>query len=98
MEEVGCVGPTLIGTIITPLLYVDDIFLLGKIPYDLGKQLIILQYLYFKMGMPINTKKIKFMIIKSRKIAHDAFINENNNLDVVSSYKYLGVDIHHKLN
>ena len=35
------------------------------------------------------------MIIKSKK---DTYANDNSNLEEVSSYKYLGIDIHHKLN
>jgi hypothetical protein len=38
------------------------------------------------------------MIIKSNKITYDTYIYDNNNLEEVTSYKYLGIDIHHKLN
>jgi hypothetical protein len=38
------------------------------------------------------------MIIKSNKIPYDTFVYDNNNLEEVNSYKYLGIDIHHKLN
>jgi hypothetical protein len=37
------------------------------------------------------------MIIKSNKIPYDT-VYDNNNLEEVTSYKYLGIDIHHKLN
>ena len=47
------------------------------------------------MGMTVNTNKTKVMIIKSKKDTYANFVYENNNL---SSYKYLGIDIHHKLN
>ena len=50
------------------------------------------------MGMTINTDKTKVMIIKSNKISYDTFLYENNNLGEVISYKYLGIDIHDKLN
>jgi hypothetical protein len=50
------------------------------------------------MGMIVNTDKTKVMIIKSNKIPYDTFLYENNNLEEVTSYKYLGIDIHHKLN
>jgi hypothetical protein len=50
------------------------------------------------MGMTINTEKIKVMIIKSNKITYDTFVYDNNNLEEVTSYKYLGINIHHKLN
>jgi hypothetical protein len=48
------------------------------------------------MGMTINTDKTKVMIIKSNKITYDTFVYENNNLEEVNSYKYLGINIHHK--
>jgi hypothetical protein len=38
------------------------------------------------------------MIIKSNKIPYDTFVYDNTNLEEVTSYKYLGIDIHHKLN
>jgi len=38
------------------------------------------------------------MIIKSNKITYDTFVYENNILEKVSSYKYLGIYIHHKIN
>jgi hypothetical protein len=50
------------------------------------------------MGMNVNTDKTKVMIIKSNKIPCDTFVYDNNNLEEVTSYKYIGIDIHHKLN
>ena len=50
------------------------------------------------MGMIVNTHKTKIMIIKSKKDTYENFIYHNTNLEEVSSYKYLGIDIHHKLN
>jgi hypothetical protein len=50
------------------------------------------------MGMTVNTNKTKVMIIKYNKITYDTFVYEKNNLEEVTSYKYLGIDIHHKLN
>ena len=46
----------------------------------------------------INTDKSKVMIIKSNNITYDTFIYDNKNLEEVTSYKYIGIDIHHKLN
>ena len=50
------------------------------------------------MGMFVNTDKTKVMIIKSKKDTYANFMYENSNLEEVSSYKYLVIDIHHKLN
>ena len=50
------------------------------------------------MGMNVKTHKTKVMIIKSKKDTCANFLYDNRNLEEVSSYKYLGIDIHHKLN
>ena len=50
------------------------------------------------MGMTVNTDKTKIMIIKSKKDTYANFIYDNRNLEEVTSYKYLKIDIHHKLN
>ena len=49
------------------------------------------------MGITINTDKAKVMIIKSKKGTYTNFIYDNGNPEEVTSYKYLGIDIHHKL-
>lgn len=49
------------------------------------------------MGMIVNTDKTKVMIIKSKKDTYANFRYDNNNLEEVYSYKYRGIDIHHKL-
>jgi hypothetical protein len=98
LEKEGCVGPTLTGIVINLLLYADDIILMARSPHDLENQLRILKDFCSNMGMTVNTDKTKVMIIKSNKIPYDTFIYDNNNLEEVTSYKYLGIDIHHKLN
>jgi hypothetical protein len=50
------------------------------------------------MGMTVNTDNTKVVIIKSSKLPYDTFVYDNNNLEEVTSYKYLGMDINHKLN
>jgi hypothetical protein len=98
LEKGRCVSPTLTIIVINILLYADDIFLMSRSPHDLQKQLRILKDFFSNMGMTLNTDKTKVMIIKSNKIIYDTFVYENNNLEEVTSYKYLGIDIHHKLN
>ena len=38
------------------------------------------------------------MIIKYKKDTYANLIYDNKNIEEVTSYKYLGIDIHHKLN
>jgi hypothetical protein len=87
-----------LGIVINLLLYADDIILMARSPHDLENQLRILKDFCSNMGMTLNTDKTKVMIIKSNKIPYDTFAYDNNNLEEVTSYKYLGIDIHHKLN
>jgi hypothetical protein len=61
-------------------------------PHDLGKQLRVLKDFCSNTGMTVNTDKTKVMIIKSDKITYDTFVYDNNNLEEVTSYKYLGID------
>jgi hypothetical protein len=98
LEDADCVGPTLTSIVFILFLYVDDVFLMEKSPYDLGKKLITLEELCSSMGMTMNTDKTKVMIIKSKRITYDNIFYENNSLEEVPSYKSLGIDIHHKLN
>jgi len=80
------------------LLYADDIILMTRWPYDIEKQLRIIQYLCTNMGMTINTYKTKVMIIKSNKGTYDNVKYENRNFEEVNSYKYIGIHFHHTLN
>jgi len=80
------------------ILYADDIVLMVMCPYDLENQLRILKDFCTNMGMTVNTNKTKVMIIKSNKGTYENFIYDNNNLEEVTSYKYLGINFHHKLN
>jgi len=67
-----------------------------RTPYDLAKQLKILKDLHSSMVMTINIDKTKVMIIKSKKITYANFMYDNNNLEEVTSYKYLIINLHHK--
>jgi hypothetical protein len=98
LEKAGCVDPTLTGIVINILLYADDIVLISRSSHDLENQLRIVKDFFFNMGMIDNTDNTKVMIIKSNKITYDTFVYENNKFKEVTSYKYLGIDIHHKLN
>jgi len=50
------------------------------------------------MGMIMNNEKTKFMIVKSKNITYDTLVYDNDSLEEVPSYKYLGIDINHKIN
>ena len=69
-----------------------------RCPFDLNKQLRILNYFFSTKDMIANTKKTKVMIIKSKNITYANFVYGNNNLEEVTSYKYHKINIHQKLN
>jgi hypothetical protein len=98
LEEAGCVRTTLTSIVINILLYANDIVLMATSPHDLGKQIRILKDFFSNMSMIINTGKTKVMIIKFNKTTYDTFVYDNNNMEEVTSYKYLEINIHHKLN
>ena len=98
LEEAGCAGTFLAGIVIILLLYAADIILLERCLSDLDKQLWLLKDFCSTTSMTVNTNKTKVMIIKSKKDTYANFVYDNSNLEEVSSYKYLGIDIHHKLN
>ena len=50
------------------------------------------------MGMTVNNDKTRIMIIKYKKDTYENSIYDKKNLEELSSYKYLRIDIHHKLN
>ena len=76
------------------LLYADDIVFLARCLSNLDKQLRVFKDFCSTMGMMVNTNKTKVMIIKSKNDIYDNFMYDNNNLEEVFSYKYLGIDIH----
>ena len=65
---------TFASMVMIHLLYVYDIVLMERGPYDLNKQLKILKDFFSSMGMFINTDKTKVVIIKSQKITYDNFM------------------------
>jgi hypothetical protein len=98
LEKAGCVGPTLTSIVINLLLYGNDVILMARSPHDLENQLRILKEFFSNIGMTVNIDKTKVMIIKSNNTPYDTFVYDNNKLEEVTSYKYPGIDIHHKLN
>ena len=98
LEEASCADRILTGIFIILLLYPNDIVLMEMDPFVLDKQLRILKDFCSNMSMIVNTEKTKIMIIKSKKITYANLIYDNINIEEVTSYKYLRIDTHHKLN
>jgi hypothetical protein len=98
LEKEGCVNPTLVGMVIILIFYTDNIVLMERSSYDIDNKLKILKDFFSNTCMIINNDKTKVMVIKSKKINYANFMYEKNSLEEVISYKYLGIDLHQKLN
>ena len=73
------------------LLYADDQVIFAKSPETLHAMLLDIEYYCNAWGLKINTAKTKTMIFeKGRHTSYDFYLN-NTNLEVVTSFKYLGV-------
>ena len=74
------------------LSFADDLVVFGENQRDLEINMNILNTELLKRGMKINTKKTKTMVISKVPTKHTIKLN-NETLEQVNSYKYLGVMI-----
>ena len=82
---------TLNGIKLFLLLYADDQVVFGKSPESVQTILIDIENYCNTWGLKINTSKTKAMIFeKGRHTTYDFYLN-NTKLEVVNSFKYLGV-------
>ena len=73
------------------LLYADDAVVFAKSPEALQSILNDLELYCATWGLNINISKTKVMIFeKGRNTSHDFYLN-NVKLEIVSSFKYLGI-------
>ena len=98
LEEEGCVGTTSTRIVNILLLYAEDTIIFVRFPSNIEKQLRNLKYLCSSSSMSINIDKTKCMIIKTKNTSCPNYVDGNNNLEEVSSYKYLSIDVNKNLN
>ena len=73
------------------LLYADDQVIFAKSPEALQAMLLDIEHYCNAWGLKMNTAKTKTMIFeKGRHASYDFYLN-NTKLEVVKSFKYLGV-------
>lgn len=87
------INPIAIGDInITALMYADDIILMSETPEGLQKSLNILNNFCISWKLDINKQKSKIMVFNSNgKSFTNQFKIENETLETVKSYCYLGI-------
>ncbi|KAH9319051.1 hypothetical protein KI387_020820, partial [Taxus chinensis] len=91
-------GIQLASYVVKLLLYADDLILISKTAQGLREQLKALELFCQEVGMQVNTNKTKIMIFTlKRKERQNIFLFEGSPLEIVTEYKYLGIDFHHKL-
>ena len=82
------------GIEITHFLYADDLVVISPTRKGLQEKLDNLSLFAKDKDLTINTKKSQVMIFnKGGKLLKDQFSIDGNNLEVVPSYTYLGIDI-----
>jgi len=74
-------------------MYADDVILLSETPAGLQISLSYLQKYCTKWGLEVNTKKTKSLIFNNTgKLDTNVFTFNNNNIENVGHYSYLGVN------
>ena len=81
------------------LLYADDLVLVAKSAHGLQMHLYALENFCKEVGMQVNTSKTNIMIFSNKtKQSQHTFFFEDNILEEVNEYKYLGFNFNKKLN
>ena len=73
------------------LLYCDDAVVFAKSPEVLQSMLFDIKTYCTQWGLKINTKKTKAMIFEKGRHSHFDFYLNNTKLELVTSFKYLGI-------
>jgi hypothetical protein len=92
--EQGCTGVEINEKLrVLVLLYADDLILLGDTPEDLQRKLDTLHQYCMGKGLKVNIKKTKVVVFrKGGRLPESLKFNYNNEpLEIVNSYVYLGV-------
>jgi len=76
------------------LLYTDNLALMSHIPAGLQKQLDVLQAFCYECQLIVNVKKTKVIVFKAHKSVCQAFQYEDEAIEQLNSFKYLGVELH----
>ena len=93
MDTVGHDAPSLSGVLIPLLLYADDLIIVSTTAAGLQRQLDALQQFCHHRQLSVNLAKTK-LVTTGSKAACQAFMLNNNEVERVESYKYLGFELH----
>lgn len=87
------------GIVISALMYADDIVILAESAVDLRRNILHLESYCVEWGLTVNLNKSKIMVFRrgGRLGTYDSFLFNGRPVEVVPSYKYLGVLLTSKL-
>lgn len=89
-----CQGVVVNGVVINNLRYADDTVLLATSLEDLQELLNAVAKTSSAMGLKLNVKKTKWMVISKNRTMNPGFLQVGNNtVERVTSYKYLGCHV-----
>ena len=93
MHQEG-IEEVMIGTfVIMLLLYANDVVLLAHTIEDAQKPMSVLETFFFHSGLIVNTSKTKVMLVKTHNKETPCIVYNKEQLEVVESFKYLGLKV-----
>ena len=81
------------NVVIMLLLYADDVVLLAHTPQDAQKLMVVLEAFCSHSGLRVNVQKTKVMLVKTLNKEKPCIVYNNEPLEVVDSFKYLGLEV-----
>ena len=87
-------APTRIGsTPFNAMLYADDLMVISETQSGLQEAMYKLEKYCSSWSMKVNTSKSKFMVTTGDRVQPCTVTYQQNNIEQVSSFKYLGIEV-----
>ena len=93
MHEEGIEEVMIKNVVIMLLLYADDVVLLAHTLEDAQKLMKVLENFCLHSGLVVNVSKTKVMLVKALNKEKPCIVYKNEPLEVVDSFKYLGLEV-----
>ena len=93
LQKGNCDPVHLSSTKINTLMYADDTLIMSRSEKGLMKALRIIEIFCKKWHLKINTDKTKIMIFNKDKVKQNSFCINDQVLEIVQNYNYLGLKI-----
>ncbi|MCO5548233.1 hypothetical protein L7F22_001690 [Adiantum nelumboides] len=93
MQQEGIEEVMIGNAVIMLLLYADDVVLLAHSLEDAQKLMIALENFCLHSGLIVNASKTKVMLVKTLNKEKPCIVYNKEPLEVVESFKYLGLEV-----